>query len=62
MRNRRIYWAEKDVIPVLTGGLQKLEYRGYDSCRRRLCSRMARCEVVKNKGQAEKPDGICWGR
>ena len=24
--------AERDVIPILMEGLQRLEYRGYDSC------------------------------
>ena len=35
------YVGKRDVLPVLLGGLQKLEYRGYDS---------AGVAIVKNDG------------
>ena len=54
------YIGDRNVIPVLIGGLQKLEYRGYDSAGIAVCGANGDAEIVKAKGRlkilAEKTD------
>lgn len=47
------YVGPKDVIPVLTGGLSKLEYRGYDSAGVAYLEKGKKMRVVKAKGRLQ---------
>jgi glucosamine--fructose-6-phosphate aminotransferase (isomerizing) len=38
--------AERNVTPILIEGLQRLEYRGYDSAGVALVKQMARCSAA----------------
>ena len=46
------YIGSRDVLPVLVGGLKKLEYRGYDSSGVAFLNEDARMNVVKAKGKS----------
>ena len=46
------YIGARDVVPVLTGGLLKLEYRGYDSAGVAFASN-GQLKVFKKKGKVQ---------
>lgn len=54
------YVGDRDVIPVLTGGLSKLEYRGYDSAGVAFMQNGS-LRVVKAKGKLERLAGLLEG-
>lgn len=56
------YIGSRDVLPVLVGGLKKLEYRGYDSSGVAFLDEDARMNVVKAKGRVALMEEKLGGR
>ena len=54
------YIGEEQAAPILLNGLQKLEYRGYDSAGVAVYNDTG-VHVVKSKGRLSVLDGICQG-
>lgn len=48
------YTGEQDVAPLLIHGLEKLEYRGYDSAGIAVLED-GEIDIVKSKGKIKKP-------
>ena len=55
------YIGEKNVIPVLTGGLGKLEYRGYDSAGIAYLDN-GRMTIYKEKGKLAELEKMVEGK
>lgn len=56
------YIGPRDVLPVLVGGLKKLEYRGYDSSGVAFLDEDGRMNVVKAKGRVALMEEKLGGR
>ena len=55
------YIGDRDIVPVLLGGLKKLEYRGYDSAGVAYVGDK-QLEVVKTKGRLSALEALMQGR
>ncbi len=53
------YIGEEQAAPILLNGLQKLEYRGYDSAGVAVYNSTG-LHVVKSKGRLSVLEGIFW--
>ncbi|MGI6152487.1 MAG: glutamine--fructose-6-phosphate transaminase (isomerizing) [Christensenellaceae bacterium] len=56
------YVGGRDVIPVLIGGLKKLEYRGYDSAGVAYLSQNGEMNVYKAKGRLKELEALVDGK
>ena len=55
------YIGEKDAFPIIIKGLQRLEYRGYDSAGVALCQNKDELTVFKKKGNTSRFSKVCQG-
>ena len=51
--------AEEQAAPILLNGLQKLEYRGYDSAGVAVYNDDRDCTLVKSKGRLKRVGAAC---
>lgn len=56
------YIGDRNVIPVLTGGLEKLEYRGYDSAGIAYLDENGKMNIVKEKGKLAELEKMVAGK
>ena len=54
------YIGDKDCFPILIKGLQRLEYRGYDSAGVAVFDGTDAIQVRKKKGKVEDLAGLRW--
>ena len=47
------YFGKKQAVPILIEGLQKLEYRGYDSAGIAIFNKKRKIQVIKTKGRLQ---------
>ncbi len=56
------YIGERDVVPVLIGGLKKLEYRGYDSAGVAFLDGESKMHIIKEKGRLAELEKLAEGK
>mgnify|MGYP002623945371 FL=1 len=56
------YIGRKEAYPILIKGLQRLEYRGYDSAGLALISEQSQLNVYKAKGKVADLEAYCSAR